>query len=217
MEKPEWKFWPTQYVVQLGQEINFSPLFSAGHPNIYKPTIILEFSLRIIFHQLHGFFAAEGEGLDGQVLLDDGRHFLLNGGQVVGSELHIAKVDVIVEALLGGGTVGKVSLRIQVGSPWKSIDMMKLSGHKSHVWPCPVIPLMFILSYTKGQNMVCVCLCYNPKKEQLKTHASRSRRPQLTLEDGLSTCSTITASIQGPGCKFLHQLLLKTLFNSKKE
>ena len=62
-----------------------------------------------------------------------------------------------------------------------------------------------------------LCLCYNPKKEQLKTHASCSRRPQVTTEDRLTTGSTITASNQGPGCKFLHQLLLKSLFNSKKE
>ena len=54
----EWNFWPTQYVVQLGQEINFSPLFSPGHPNIYKPTIILEFSLKILFHQLHPSLAS---------------------------------------------------------------------------------------------------------------------------------------------------------------
>ena len=39
-------------------------------------------------------------------------HFLLDGGQILVAELHVAQVDVVVEALLGGGTVGEMGVRV---------------------------------------------------------------------------------------------------------
>ena len=67
-----------------------------------------------LVHQLDGLVPGQGEGLDGQVLLDDGLHFLLDGGQVLLGELHITQINVIVEAVLGGGAVGEMRLGVEV-------------------------------------------------------------------------------------------------------
>ena len=64
-------------------------------------------------HELFGLLAGQNEGFEGQILLDDLLHFLLDLFQILGRELLIAQVDVIVEAVLGGGTEGKVCLGIQ--------------------------------------------------------------------------------------------------------
>ena len=65
-------------------------------------------------HELLGVFPIQDEGLDRQILLDDLLHFLLDGLQVLLGQLAIAQIHVIVEAVLGGGAVGKVRLREEV-------------------------------------------------------------------------------------------------------
>ena len=70
--------------------------------------------LAAIRHQPDGFLPGQREGLDGQILLDDLLHFLLDGGQILIGQLHITQIHVVVEALLGGGAVGKVGLRVEV-------------------------------------------------------------------------------------------------------
>ena len=69
--------------------------------------------LLAIFHQLDGFGAGQNEGLDGKILFADLLHLFLDGGQVLVGQLGVAEVDVVVEAVLGGGAEGKVSLGVQ--------------------------------------------------------------------------------------------------------
>lgn len=57
------------------------------------------------------------------------------------------------------------------------------------------------------RDRVCLCACYYLKKEQLKVHASCSRRLQMTTEDqGTTPPCVITISNQDPGYKSLHSL-----------
>ena len=69
--------------------------------------------LLALLHQLDSLVAGQDERLDGKILFADLLHFLLNGGQILVGQLGVAEVDVIVEAVLGGGAEGKVSLRVQ--------------------------------------------------------------------------------------------------------
>ena len=69
--------------------------------------------LLALFHQLHGLGAGQDEGLDGQVLLDDLAHLFFDVCQILVAELLVAQIDIVVEAVLGSGAEGKVSLRIQ--------------------------------------------------------------------------------------------------------
>ena len=70
--------------------------------------------LLALFHQLHGLGAGQDEGLDGQVLLDDLAHLFFDVGQILVGELVVAQIDIVVEAVLGGGAKGKKSAsRIQ--------------------------------------------------------------------------------------------------------
>ena len=67
-----------------------------------------------LLHELDGFLTAKREGLNRQVLLDDGLHFLLDGLEVFVGELHVAQIDVVVEALFSCRAIGEMRLRIQV-------------------------------------------------------------------------------------------------------
>ena len=69
--------------------------------------------LAALGHELLGLLAGQHEGLEGQVLLDDLLHFLLDGLEVLGRELPVAQIDVVVEAVLGGRAEGEVRLREQ--------------------------------------------------------------------------------------------------------
>ena len=66
-----------------------------------------------LLHQLDGLVTGQDEGLDRQVFLADLLHFLLDGGQVLVGQLGVAQVHVIVEAVVGGRTKGKVCLGVQ--------------------------------------------------------------------------------------------------------
>ena len=66
-----------------------------------------------LFHQLHGLGTGQDEGLDGQVLLDDLAHLFFDVGQILVAQLLVAQIDIVVEAVLGGGAEGKVRLRVQ--------------------------------------------------------------------------------------------------------
>jgi len=69
--------------------------------------------LLTVLHQLHGLGTGQDEGLDGQVLLDDLAHLFFDVGQILVAQLLVAQIDVVVEAVLGGGAEGKVRLRVQ--------------------------------------------------------------------------------------------------------
>ena len=69
--------------------------------------------LAALGHELLGLLAGQHEGLEGQVLLHDLLHFLLDGLEILGRELALAQVDVVIEAVLGRRTVGEVRLREQ--------------------------------------------------------------------------------------------------------
>ena len=69
--------------------------------------------LLALFHQLHGLGAGQDERLDGQVLLDDLAHLFFDVCQILVAELLVAQIDVVVEAVLGSGAEGEISLRIQ--------------------------------------------------------------------------------------------------------
>ena len=49
----------------------------------------------------------------GRFSLHDLLHLFLDGGQVLVGQLGVAEVDVVVEAVLGGGAEGKVRLRVE--------------------------------------------------------------------------------------------------------
>ena len=66
-----------------------------------------------LFHQLHGLGAGQDEGLDGQILLDDLAHLFFDVCQILVAELLVAQIDIVVEAVLGSGAEGEISLRIQ--------------------------------------------------------------------------------------------------------
>ncbi|VUX08345.1 Uncharacterised protein [Faecalibacterium prausnitzii] len=66
-----------------------------------------------LFHQLDGLCAGQDEGLDGQILFGDLVHLLLDVGQILVGQLGVAEVNVVVEAVLGGGAEGEVSLRVE--------------------------------------------------------------------------------------------------------
>ena len=66
-----------------------------------------------LFHQLHGLGAGQDEGLDGEIFLGDLVHLFFDAGQIFVGELGVAQIDIVVEAVLGGGAEGEVGLRIQ--------------------------------------------------------------------------------------------------------
>ena len=70
--------------------------------------------LASLLHQRDGLIPRQGEGLDGQVGLDNLPHLLLDGLEILVAELGIPQVHVVVEAVVGGGAVGKVRLRVQM-------------------------------------------------------------------------------------------------------
>ena len=69
--------------------------------------------LLALLHQLDSLVARQDERLDGKILFADFLHLFFDGGQVLVGQLGVAKVDVIVEAVLGGGAEGKVRLRVE--------------------------------------------------------------------------------------------------------
>ena len=69
--------------------------------------------LATLLHELDGLGARKLEHGELEVLLADLLHLGLDGGQVVLADLLVAKVDVVVEALLGGRAVGEVRLGVQ--------------------------------------------------------------------------------------------------------
>ena len=66
-----------------------------------------------VVHELDGLVPGQNEGLDGKIFLADLLHFLLDGGQILVSELGVAQIDVIIEAVLGGWAKGKIRLGVQ--------------------------------------------------------------------------------------------------------
>ena len=75
---------------------------------------VLELVLLVaLCHELLGVLARELEGLELQVLLADLLHLGLDRGEVVLADLLVAEVDVIEEAVVGGGAIGKVRLGVQ--------------------------------------------------------------------------------------------------------
>ena len=69
--------------------------------------------LLALLHQLHSLVTGQDEGLDGQIFLADLAHLFFDVGQILVAQLLVAQIDVVVEAVLGSGAEGKVSLRIQ--------------------------------------------------------------------------------------------------------
>ena len=67
-----------------------------------------------VVHELDGLVPGQDEGLDGQVRLDDLLHLFFDGFQVLVGQLLVAEVHIIIEALLGSGTIGKVRIGVQM-------------------------------------------------------------------------------------------------------
>ena len=70
--------------------------------------------LTALLHEGDGLLAGQLEDLELKVLLDDLLHLGLDGGQIVLGDLLIAEVDVVIEAVVGRGTVGEVGLGVEV-------------------------------------------------------------------------------------------------------
>ena len=70
--------------------------------------------LPALLHEGDGLLAGQLEDLELKVLLDDLLHLGLDGGQIVLGDLLIAEVDVVIEAVVGRGTVGEVGLGVEV-------------------------------------------------------------------------------------------------------
>ena len=66
-----------------------------------------------VLHELDSLIAGQGIDLEGQVFLHDLLHFRLDGGQVFICEFDVAQIDVIMESLFSGGTIGKVGIGVQ--------------------------------------------------------------------------------------------------------
>ena len=66
-----------------------------------------------LLHQLFRIFAGEHARLEREVLLADLLHFLLDGLKIFLRQLSVTQIHVIVKAILGCRTVGKVCFRIQ--------------------------------------------------------------------------------------------------------
>ena len=76
---------------------------------------VLEFILCVPFrHQSLRLFAGQDEGLEREVLLDDLPHLVFDALQVFVRQLGVAQVDVIIEALVRGGSEREVRFRPQV-------------------------------------------------------------------------------------------------------
>ena len=69
--------------------------------------------LAALAHERHGFLARQDKGLEGQILLADLLHFLLDGLEILVGELGVAQIHIIVKAVLGRRAEGKVRLREQ--------------------------------------------------------------------------------------------------------
>ena len=69
--------------------------------------------LAALLHEGDGLGARQLKGLELEVLLDDLLHLGLDGGQVLLGEGLVAEIDVVVETVVGGRTVGEVGLGIQ--------------------------------------------------------------------------------------------------------
>ena len=69
--------------------------------------------LAALLHEGDGLLAGKLEGGELEVLLADLLHLGLDGGEVILGDLLLAEVHVVVEAVVGGGAVGKVCLGIQ--------------------------------------------------------------------------------------------------------
>ena len=66
-----------------------------------------------VLHQLNRLIPGQGIDLEGKILLHDLLHFRLDGGQILICEFDVAQVNVIMESLFSGGTVGKVGVGVQ--------------------------------------------------------------------------------------------------------
>ena len=64
-------------------------------------------------HQCNGLLPGQGIGLNGQILLADLLHLLLNGRQILIGELLLPQIHVVIESTLGGGSVGELGLGMQ--------------------------------------------------------------------------------------------------------
>ena len=69
--------------------------------------------LAALLHEGDGLLAWQLENLELEVLFDDLLHLGLDGGQVVLGKGRVAQVDIVVEAVVGGGAVGEVGLGVQ--------------------------------------------------------------------------------------------------------
>ena len=70
-------------------------------------------ALATLLHEGDGLLAGQDGGLDREVLLHDLAHLGLDGGEVLVTELGVAQVDVVIEALLGGRAVAEARLRVE--------------------------------------------------------------------------------------------------------
>ena len=66
-----------------------------------------------LLHELDGLFARKLERREFQVLFHDLLHFGFNRGEVFLADFLVAQVNIVVEAIVGRGTVGEVGLGIQ--------------------------------------------------------------------------------------------------------
>ena len=94
------------HILALLEKAEFRLVRQVGH--VLNLVVLLA-----LFHELDGLVPGQNEGLDGKIFLADLLHFLLDGGQILVSELGVAQIDVIIEAVLGGWAKGKIRLGVQ--------------------------------------------------------------------------------------------------------
>ncbi len=70
--------------------------------------------LPALLHQADRLRLGKGEDLEGQVLLHDLLHLRFDRGQILIGKLHIAQVDIVVEALVRCRPIGEMRLRVEV-------------------------------------------------------------------------------------------------------
>ena len=93
-------------VLALGEEADLGVFGQVGD-------VLDLVALATLLHEGDGLLAGQDGGLDREVLLHDLAHLGLDGGEVLVTELGVAQVDVVVEALLGGRAVAEVRLRVE--------------------------------------------------------------------------------------------------------
>ena len=90
-------------------------LLEEGDPSVFGQVAdVLDLVLlAALLHEGDGLLARELEHLEFEVLLGDLLHLGLDGGQVVFGDGLVAEVDIVVEAVVGGGAVSEIRLWIE--------------------------------------------------------------------------------------------------------